>query len=151
VVPLKKFEDKKNFDVFGDDLDDRKPMSYDECKSWCGSEPNCKAITYSRAERWCFTKSGAHLLVANEATDAALQVDLKAKIRLSTITIHPKTDLPGSDYYMLNETTFGDCLNACESDPQCKAFSYVRKGQSCFLKKDIPLATHTARVDSGAK
>jgi M6 family metalloprotease-like protein len=60
------------------------------------------------------------------------------------------TDLPGMDYknFWINKDTEAfvavkQCEDACQKDPQCKAFTYVNPGLQgthgrCYLKKAVP-------------
>jgi uncharacterized protein YfaS (alpha-2-macroglobulin family) len=48
--------------------------------------------------------------------------------------ISPDTDFPGGDYKTLKQSGLDACKAACLADNQCKAFTFNRTAQWCFLK-----------------
>ncbi|WP_164712231.1 PAN domain-containing protein [Methylobacterium currus] len=67
-------------------------------------------------------------------------------------------DRPGLDYrnFSLAQADPGLCLNACDGEAQCKAWTYVRPGVQgpqarCWLKSNVPPAVANSCCTSGAK
>ncbi|QNH35632.1 trypsin-like peptidase domain-containing protein [Aminobacter sp. MDW-2] len=48
-------------------------------------------------------------------------------------------DVIGFDYATLRSVSQMQCQNACEADPSCRATTYNKKAQFCFLKSDARL------------
>jgi arabinofuranosyltransferase len=68
------------------------------------------------------------------------------------------TDRPGMDYstFDLADANPGLCEQACDEDPNCMAFTYVKTGvqgtcAKCYLKSGIPAAYPATCCDSGAR
>lgn len=145
------FQDAPGHDAYGFDYKVIKNTSYKACKSACSEDDECKAITYNKSARWCFFKSNANLLMRNAGADAAIAPEVRGNIRVSDITVHLRTDVTGYDYYSIPRTDFGGCFTACESDANCRAFSFVRKNNSCWLKMAVGRLKVNRNVDSGIK
>ena len=54
-------------------------------------------------------------------------------------------DYPGNDYksFYMDKDFWSDCMHACENDPNCKAWTYVKPGYQgpkgrCYLKNAFP-------------
>lgn len=65
-------------------------------------------------------------------------------------------DRPGSDYnnFDLNAADPALCMQSCQGDPNCRAFTYVKPGVQgpnprCWLKNQIPTATPNQCCVSG--
>ena len=52
----------------------------------------------------------------------------------SSFVFVPQADSPGSDYKRIGDLSFDDCVNRCDADTVCDAFTYNRLKQICFLK-----------------
>jgi hypothetical protein len=52
----------------------------------------------------------------------------------SSFVFVPQADSPGSDYKRLGDLSFDECVNRCDADTACNAFTYNRLKQICFLK-----------------
>lgn len=73
-------------------------------------------------------------------------------------TYEPNIDRPGSNYknFNLPAPDYHLCEQACEKDPQCKAFTYVKPGiqgkaARCWLKNSVPEAKKSNCCISGVK
>ncbi len=63
-----------------------------------------------------------------------------------TMVVHDNTDMPGDDFANFAPATQAECGKRCESDPRCKAFTFVhdmpwlpRQHNRCWLKDQVPL------------
>ncbi len=72
--------------------------------------------------------------------------------------VEPNRDRPGMDYrnFDLSEARPELCQTACESDPRCKAYTYVKPGVQgpqarCWLKSGVPNAVANECCISGVK
>lgn len=77
---------------------------------------------------------------------------------MDSLSIEYDTDRPGMDYnsFDLSGANPSLCEQACNADPNCRAFTYVKPGVQgtnarCWLKNGIPAATPAACCDSGVK
>lgn len=68
------------------------------------------------------------------------------------------TDRPGADYknFDLPQAKPVLCWEACQGDPNCKAFTYVKPGMQgasarCWLKSDVPAPVKNDCCESGLK
>jgi PAN domain len=52
----------------------------------------------------------------------------------SNFVFAPQADSPGNDYKRLGDLSFDECVNRCDADTACNAFTYNRLKQICFLK-----------------
>jgi hypothetical protein len=52
----------------------------------------------------------------------------------SSFVFVPQADSPGNDYKRVGGLSFDECVNRCDADTACNAFTYNRLKQICFLK-----------------
>ncbi len=75
----------------------------------------------------------------------------------SSIGLLYDTDLPYNDYRSgmddpaLKGIRLGDCVQICEADGRCQAFTYNSKARVCFLKHDAATPTRFKGAVSGIK
>ena len=76
----------------------------------------------------------------------------------ATLSLEPDTDRPGNNYrnFDLEQPDMDFCLDACQKDPRCKAFTYVNPGVQgpkarCWLKDAVPPAESSSCCISGVK
>ncbi len=90
---------------------------------------------------------------------AAIAVLFFVSIALvDTFALETNTDRPGMDYssFDLASANPSLCEQACDGDPNCLAFTYVKPGVQgasarCWLKNGIPTAYPATCCDSGVK
>lgn len=90
---------------------------------------------------------------------AAIAVIFFISIALvESFALETNTDRPGMDYnsFDLSSANPSLCEQACNSDPDCRAFTYVKPGVQgtnarCWLKNGIPTAAPNDCCDSGVK
>jgi hypothetical protein len=93
------------------------------------------------------------------ASFAAIAVLFFIAITLvESFALETNTDRPGMDYsnFDLASANPSLCEQACNGDPDCRAFTYVKpgvqgSGARCWLKNGIPTATPSDCCDSGVK
>ena len=79
-----------------------------------------------------------------------------AAASFAQVSIEPGTDRMGGDYKGFAVSDPASCQKACETDPACKAFTFVKAGVKgpqamCFLKSTIPPSTPDSCCTSGAR
>jgi uncharacterized caspase-like protein len=144
-------QDVRGIDAYGADYRSVKNVSYEECRAACESDPRCKAVTHNRRHSICLMKTGVQYLITTTEADAAVAAELLPYARRTKLRALLRTDIKGYDYFNQRNISYIDCLIRCEDDPQCRAFSYVRTQQWCFLKSDIGRQRPSRRIDSGMK
>lgn len=142
------------------------------CEKACAGEANCKAFTWvrpglQREQAVCWLKSeapqatpksglvsGSRLATPTEGMTAKMKTPWTAKVG-EAFSVREGQDLPGSDYksFALSGGP-EECQKACGSDPQCRAFTWVKPGAQgtdavCWLKSSLPEAKANANCVSG--
>lgn len=148
---FRSFTPADSYDVMGFDYATLKDVSEAECKNACQGDLSCKATTYNRKAHFCFLKSDAKILVRNVDAVASVQSNLTGSLIFSTFVMRSGRDMAGGDYSRIRNTNFIACYVACETDSQCRAFSYVRKKNECWLKDRIGYVSTKSGVDLGLK
>jgi hypothetical protein len=90
---------------------------------------------------------------------AAIAVLFFVSIALvESFALETNTDRPGMDYnnFDLASANPSLCEQACNADPDCRAFTYVKPGVQganprCWLKNGVPAANPSDCCDSGVK
>ncbi|MFT3986307.1 PAN domain-containing protein [Aestuariivirga sp.] len=141
------------YDIFGFDLP-RMPIrniSADDCASACTGNSNCMAFTFNRPNAACFLKASGSMVVGNPNAETGYRAEIEGQLHQSSITVFEKTDLPGADYASLKGVAFVACLQTCEQDGRCMAFTYTSRHSMCWLKSYLPAPVKTRIAISGVK
>lgn len=140
-------------DIFGHDLPGMplKNVSAAQCEEACMSDRRCKAFTFNTRHAVCFLKSDGERVFRNPNAFAGYRIYLESRLRRSTITIMERTDYPGNDYREIRDVGFGECSDSCEKDHRCRAFTYMARRKSCWLKSAISSPLETKTTISGRK
>ena len=112
------------------------PPTLDSCQKQCLEETQCKAFTYNSLNESCFLKDNARVQFKRYwgATTGI-------KTGANSISLRRNRDAPGNDYKWVKSPTLSDCRTLCDEEPNCKAFTFNKSKQVCFLKnkQDISL------------
>ena len=123
-------------DAPGYDLGYYGPPTLDSCQKQCLEERQCKAFTYNGLNESCFLKDNARVQFKRHwgATTGI-------KIGANRLSLRRNSDAPGNDYNWFKPPTLSDCRTLCDEEPNCKAFTFNKSKQVCFLKnkRDISL------------
>ncbi len=150
-IPKRVFVDRAGYDAIGFDYATLKSVSLSQCRSACINDRLCTAVTYNRAVRYCFLKDDAALLVRNKDAVASISGRKNSDVYTSTISVHSGFDIAGRDYRRARGQSFLGCFVECMKDDVCRAFSYVRKTNDCWLKSSIGTMRKKVGVDLGIK
>lgn len=137
-------------DVVGFDYATMRNVTRSQCQSACNDDQRCRASTYNKRERFCFMKSDAKLLVRNDDAFAIVSDELSSDVVISSFVIGAGRDMAGGDYRRF-QSDFNGCYLKCETDRQCRAFSFVRKTRTCWLKNVVGQVRAKTGVDTGIK
>ena len=121
-------------------------------KVWKMAPHEAKVITPQKAPEMKGADTGPETTPQiGEAISSEPRFDLFEKIE-------GDTDRPGNNYrnFDLEQPDVDFCLQACQNDPRCKAFTYVKPGLQgqkarCWLKDAVPEAKPSAGCISGVK
>jgi hypothetical protein len=127
------------------------------CRAACLREPACNAFTYVRPFQHvdpparCYLKGVVPLARADGCCVSGLKSPLP--VGMEEHTERPGGDLKGVD---LAEPRPELCRAACDAEPECKAYTYVRPGVQgpaprCLLKAEVPEAQANTCCVSGVK
>ncbi|MBD9508009.1 trypsin-like peptidase domain-containing protein [Ensifer sp. ENS07] len=143
--------DASGYDAIGFDYGTLKNVSYQDCRTACETDRQCKAITYNAKHRFCFLKDNVVALIRNSDAMAAYSSAKAADVIVSDFTSYSGVDIPGGDYKRLTRTNYLECFVACVGDNACRAFAYVAKKNECWLKDTLGRPKATKGVDLGVK
>ena len=70
------------------------------------------------------------------------------KTGANRISLRRNRDAPGNDYKWVKSPTPPDCRTLCDEEPNCKAFTFNKSKQVCFLKnkQDISLIRYDGAI-----
>ena len=148
--PTRIFRSLDSHDVIGFDYGSQRGVSQVQCEAACRADRVCQAFTYNKSAHVCFLKNDAVLLVRNKDAFASVVDELSTKVVISSMAITSGLDMVGGDYARL-KTTFVGCYVACERDASCRAFAFVQRKNSCWLKGAIGIVSSRPGVDLGIK
>jgi PAN domain len=85
---------------------------------------------------WC-SKAKRHLqagLVTGVVVSIMSILAAPAMAGYSSFVFVAQADSPGNDYKRIGSLTFDECVNRCDADTACNAFTYNELKRTCFLK-----------------
>jgi hypothetical protein len=144
-----------NVDLFGGDIDDRRPVSLAECETICVNDHNCRGYTFVRAKQWCWLKSeigtaankgGVTSGVKSDVPEPAIQTN--ANMERFENTDFQQGDIPGSDR---KPVSLEECEALCQRDSSCRAYTWVRAKGWCWPKYELGTPMHKPGMVSGHK
>lgn len=132
--------DAVGYDAIGFDYVLHRGVSYSACKDACNADRQCQALTYNKRHSVCFLKTDVKILLKNRDAVAAYPNWKSEEVFVTDFTVEANMDAPGGDYRRLRQSQFVHCFFECATDNRCRAFSYVRRTNDCWLKnKVLPL------------
>ena len=75
-----------------------------------------------------------HLVVAFVVVSITSMLAVPAMAGYSSFVFVAQANSPGNDYKRVGGLSFDECVNRCDADTACNAFTYNRLKQICFLK-----------------
>lgn len=148
------FNNLENTDLGGNVLATLKEKSLEDCVSSCASDKHCKAYTYDRWNRWCFTKTEAtDRSVSAKAVSGFLAKLLTPPMLKGPIEMrrYRGKAFPGVAYRSDKEPNSEACESACRNDGDCIAYTFRKPKQQCERFRSAPEYDNDRRADSGAK
>ncbi|XP_026194568.1 micronemal protein 4-like [Cyclospora cayetanensis] len=130
------FQEGKKFDNDGTSLGFAPNPNI--CQAMCEGESECRAFTWKRTDKQCFS----HRIAGNTVADADAVNGLRGSCSVSKKTANyaqsclvENVSATGDDYRMQRGVgTVQACNEICLSESRCNWFTYNQKDQICFLK-----------------
>jgi len=155
-VTLERHSDRK-----GSDYRDLETHNAKACARECSRENRCRAFAYWTDKRRCWLKDEVPPRTDYGPSVSGVKRDYNggghddyrdappAYPRDMKIEAH--TDRTGSDYHHETLPHAADCANLCDRANRCRAFSYNKDQQLCWLKDRVPRAKRDESSVSGVK
>lgn len=129
------------------------------CVSACAQDNRCGAFTYNSKARVCFLKTGVGTRKKFRGAFSGIKLGKRdnSKTANSDFRLLQSIDLPGFDYRnpkndpTLRNTGVSGCMQACQQDTRCKAFTYNTNVNWCLLKSGFSQRTSFRGAISGTK
>ena len=130
-------------DIVGHDIVEAatKSFSADSCRQICQGRSDCSAYTFDSKHQMCFPKNGGRLKLYNSQAASGARQDLLSQLRMSNISLQSKSRIVGNEYKTIKHATIGDCVEQCDLDKTCKAFTYASALNSCWMFDTISVST----------
>ena len=134
-----------------------KAPNLETCIKKCSKESGCKAFSFESQARICRLKNKMGEMVKKRGVTAGyklatLREGNDSRIRHSdSMSTMRGVNLPGSDYDHFLSRSVSKCMDRCETDSRCKAFTYHKKKGACWLKSGVPGKKYQDSYISGIK
>jgi uncharacterized caspase-like protein len=148
---VKELVPQLGFDVFGDDLEPLRDMTFEGCQSTCAATDACVAVSFRADLNRCYPKSTAVLAVRNAKVSYAIKYNVLANLRVSRFEFLPQADVSGNEYGEAKAANPQECLEICEKDKNCAAFSYATSNKVCYFKSSIADVIASPKIVSGVR
>jgi uncharacterized caspase-like protein len=140
------------------------------CRADCAANQNCKGFTFIRPGGYqpndpamCYlisriTGAVSHTCCVSGRRGGSDSGTGSRGVSGSNLSVEYDTDRPGSDYsqFELPQPRYELCRDACASDANCKAYTYVKPSvqgpnATCWLKSSVPAGGPSSCCISGVK
>lgn len=133
---------EQNIDRLGGDYAHVPESSVYTCRKRCEQDSRCVAFTFSYGDRICHLKNT--VTKPSHSTCCASGV-----VAIRKIYSMENSNLQDLDYIVVNASSAGDCQVKCYSDLRCKAYTFVKQRNACYLKEGIPQYSSYTGLTSG--
>src|SRR5262249_7719495 len=148
------FKTFNNRDSKGGDLKTLKEVDINACTAACRSDPQCKAFSYDKWNRWCFLKSRASTLLLEPSSVMAIRNDVPTPDNSTTnaeMQRFKNKIFPGDGYKSVVATSYEACLPICKDDLSCVTFTFLKREERCKLFKTPNEYFSDMNAESGVK
>lgn len=155
-VTLERHSDRK-----GSDYADFRTQNARECARECARDRRCRAFAFWTDKKRCWLKDRVPERYDYGPSVSGVKRDNHGHHDGGhhggpppyprDMDIEPHTDRAGSDYHHEKLPHAANCARLCDRDYRCRAFSYNKDQQLCWLKDSVPRAKHHDPSVSGVK
>jgi PAN domain len=121
------------------------------CYRICASNQFCKAYTFDLKASICYQKNGGRVLFANKNAYSGARREINDRLLRSSIGLLRGVDIVGNDLQNFAASHVEACMYGCETKESCKAFSFSKKRQICWLKSADKPRVEDKSLLSGVK
>jgi PAN domain len=132
------FFNEKGVDIIGFDLPNGSFKTSDEnsCYAACSASSSCMAYTFDTKNHVCYQKIGGRLLLPNSDAISGARASVNTSLKRSSIVIYGKKNVPGFEVRAVFTSSLEECVFECDSESECKAFTWNKKSKICSIKSD---------------
>lgn len=133
----------QQIDIVGHDILNAtiKTDTADSCRQICAGRNDCVAYTFDNKHQLCFPKNGGRLKLFNGQAMSGARRDILSQLRTSNISLQSRSRIVGNEYKTLRPAMIGDCVEQCDLDKACQAFTYATAVDTCWMFSTVPAST----------
>ena len=147
------------FDRKGDDFDTFRARNLRDCKRVCSREDRCRAYTYDTRSEICYLKSRINSKKYNSRMVTGYKEDDDSHgdggygdgHGDERVTEERGYDRRGADYRRFDAYSVERCKRACAEDDRCRAYTFDRRDDRCYLKDEVREAERNRDMVTGRK
>lgn len=145
-APTVRVTEEHGTDRRGSDFTDFRVRDLGECQSACRNDHRCLAYSFDRRESRCWLKNGTPAASSERNHVSGVKVSENQNVVDGSggFVVRDGFDQPGNDFGRVAEPDAASCQARCESNPRCRAFTFDRREERCYLK-DSPGTLRPAR------
>jgi hypothetical protein len=145
----------ENRDLNGGDIATLKNVALAEsCETSCKQNPQCRAYSFDKWNRYCFLKSQIGVLRLDPRSITGVREDVPSPAMASggiTMERYRKRGFPGSGYKFATVAQYEACEAACQGEEACVAYTFKKVERVCRLFATAGEYMPEVGSDSGAK
>lgn len=144
--------EERGYDRRGNDYTSFRARSLSDCKGSCRKDRRCRAYTYDTRNDACYLKDRVNSGQRNDAMVTGYKrEDGDGGGGDFGLTEEIGYDRRGSDYTSFRSRSLSDCKGACRKDGRCRAYTYDRGKEVCYLKDRVNSAQRNDAMVTGVK
>ncbi len=154
--PDERLTEERGYDRKGDDYTSFRARGVSDCKRSCAREDRCRAYTFDTRNDVCYLKSRINSKKSDSRMVTGYKVDegvddgggYGGRDRL---TEEPGYDRRGADFRRFDAYSVSRCKSACAQDDRCRAYTFDRRDNRCYLKDEVRPAERDRDMVTGRK
>ncbi|HEV7670689.1 MAG TPA: PAN domain-containing protein [Thermoanaerobaculia bacterium] len=147
--------EERGFDRKGDDYDSFRSRGLSDCKRSCARADRCRAYTFDTRAEVCYLKSrinskkyDSRMITGYKEDEDHNGDDDSGGVRL---TEERGYDRRGADYRRFDAYSVDRCKRACAEDDRCRAYTFDRRDDRCYLKDEVRSSERDRDMVTGRK
>lgn len=152
--------EERGFDRKGNDYNSFRSRGLWDCKRICAREDRCRAYTFDTRAEICYLKTRINSkkydsrMVTGYKEDEDHDGDYgddEYDDDYVRVTEERGYDRRGADYRRFDAYSVDRCKNACAEDDRCRAYTFDRRDDRCYLKDEVRSAERNRSMVTGRK